>query len=292
MIYYPKLSVFENAQRNGCTEANVRRYIRQHNLDRRGDEIVRRSKEILSLHKQGLNRKEISQKLGISYSTVKKYMKEDFHPEASQNLFKSSMFNNGRNDSMLKSYSFRQEEIIGNILRLYVKDGRFDIDLTYGHGGFYKHIPNPLLKFDKFPQNEDIRPLKDADLLPVECYESIVYDLPYIIRSGSTENSLIQDRYASFNSIEELEHNNIIMLVRAYKLLKKGGVLCVKTQDVNSGNKVCWVHTFIEREAERLGFQMEDMFINISKHVMLNGKNQEQRHARRYHSYFYVFIKK
>ena len=49
MTYLPELSIEENATRNNVSVAAVRKYIKIHNIDRRGDELVRRQKKNLGI---------------------------------------------------------------------------------------------------------------------------------------------------------------------------------------------------------------------------------------------------
>jgi len=42
---------------------------------------------------------------------------------------------------IIKSISYDQDELLQWIIRLYVEDGRFDIDPTFSTGGFYRIIP-------------------------------------------------------------------------------------------------------------------------------------------------------
>ena len=52
MNYDPNKSIKENAEENHCSQANVRKYIQIHNLDRRGDEQIRRYLRIKRLRKK------------------------------------------------------------------------------------------------------------------------------------------------------------------------------------------------------------------------------------------------
>ena len=47
------------------------------------------------------------------------------------------------NKELIMSIAFNQEEILNAILQLYVGE-RFDVDVTYNKGGFYKRITPPL----------------------------------------------------------------------------------------------------------------------------------------------------
>lgn len=44
---------------------------------------------------------------------------------------------------MIKSLSFNQQQIIQDIISLYIPSGKIDIDPTYSKGIFYKNSPFP-----------------------------------------------------------------------------------------------------------------------------------------------------
>ena len=56
-----------------------------------------------------------------------------------------------------------------NILRLYVGRSCFDCDMTYSIGVFYRNIPQPTMKYDKYPQFEDVLPLEQAYAIAKWC---------------------------------------------------------------------------------------------------------------------------
>jgi len=62
------------------------------------------------------------------------------------------------NETIIKSTSYDQQEIIRNIVKLHCTDG-IEVDPTYSKGVFYTNAPDiePMLKFDLFPQTEDTK---------------------------------------------------------------------------------------------------------------------------------------
>ena len=81
------------------------------------------------------------------------------------------------------------------------------------------------------------------------------------------------------------------MLELSSKVLAKGGILVLKTMDISSPYGQIWVSNYVCNKAVELGFELVDKFILISskRYIFYKG---EQRHARKYHSYFLVFKKK
>ena len=190
--------------------------------------------------------------------------------------------------------SENQDEILYNILRLYVKKSSFDCDFTYSVGNFYVRLEKPTLKFDINPQMEDVRPLNEAlDILPNSLH-SVVVDLPFIVNVNSNERfkSKIAKRFDYFRSEEELYEANDRMIELAYSKLKISGFLIMKTMDVCGPSKQLWINNYVQNKAAECGFILEDIFILISQTKYLFTSGLEQRHARKYHSYFFVFRKK
>ena len=296
IIYDPLLTIEEIASRNGCSVNTVRQYIRQQQIDRQGDNMILLLKQIRDYRKQGLTYDEIGKKTGKSYATIAKYARmrmegDDIRKLQDEN--KRSAIQDGRNRSMIKSYYADQEEILKAILNLYVGKRTFDCDLTYGDGKFYKHIPIPRFIYDIQHNLHDVRPIIEAGLLPEQSMMSVVIDLPFIIqaRVDDDNRSVIHKRYSSFSSEHELKETYYELMQLAYRLLKEKGILVIKTQDTNYNGKQIWVHTIVERFAQEIGFELEDLFIKTQDHVMLRATLRQQTHARKYHSYFYVYRK-
>jgi ubiquinone/menaquinone biosynthesis C-methylase UbiE len=76
-----------------------------------------------------------------------------------------------------------------------------------------------------------------------------------------------------------------------YRVLKDKGVLVCKIQDSISSGKQFLSHIELINQAIKLGFYPKDIFILLSKNVILSPKHNKQQHARKFHSYFVVFNK-
>lgn len=296
IIYDPHLTIDEIAAQNGCSVNTVRQYIRQQQIDRQGDNMIILLIRIRDYRKQGLTYDEIGKKTGKSYATIAKYARMRIEVDdirQLQNENKRSAIQDGRNRSMIKSYYADQEEILKAILNLYVGKRTFDCDLTYGDGNFYKHLPIPQFIYDIQHELHGVRPIIEAGLLPEQSMMSVVMDPPFIIQAKVNEDSksVIHKRYSSFSSEQEMKDTYYELMQLAYRLLKEKGILVIKTQDTNFNRKQIWVHTIVERFAQEIGFELEDLFIKTQDHVMLRATLRQQTHARKYHSYFYVFRK-
>lgn len=292
--YNPCLTVAENAANCGVSESAIRKYIRMNCIDRKYDNQIARRKAILTLKKDNpsMSLAEIARSLGYSVNTIKKYLSMDAEL-LKIDTSKVSVFDVKRNVNNIKSFSFSQDEILKGILDLYIHEATFECDLTYSIGVFYRHLPIPPIRFDKYPQCEGVRPLDKAYSLPNNTLSSIVCDLPFIVRGYGTEANAGQlvDRFNCFASAEEAYQANADMIALAFEKLKRGGYLIMKSMDVRCKAHTVWLNAFIQMEAVKRGFVMEDLFILAAKSRMLYYRGEKQNHARKYHSYFFVFRK-
>lgn len=290
-LYDANKSISENAQKLGCSEAALRKHLKKTEADRRYDAYYARWKRIQDFFKVNPSATllEANQELGYSIHTIRKYKKvsEQELEQAFRDTSKVSNFDI-KNKNAIKSISYSQTDILSWIMKLYNDSKPFECDLTASKCIFWKSLPKPQYLYDKYPQVEGVKPLSEADLLPNEFFSSIVYDLPFIVSSGAM--SKIKERFTHFDSVEELYQANDEMLERSSRLLKKQGLLIVKTMDISHGNKQIWISDYIIRKAEELGLELIEKFILLSN-LRLFTRTHQQRVARKYHSYFLVFKK-
>lgn len=291
--YDPNLSIKENAAMCGVSESAVRKYIRTNGIDRNYDNKVVKKRAILALRKENstMSLAEMSRRLGYSVNTIKKYLSLDDN-QSDINTSKVSTFDLSKRNFIIKSVSDDQTEILLNILRLHIHKETFDCDLTYSKGVFYQHIPQPKLKFDKYPLKADIMPLEKAKDIGDASLRSIVIDLPFIVKDyNSAQTSMIAKRFNYFSSVDELYATNASMISLAFRKLRKNGFLVMKTMDFVLGGSQHWIGNFVQNTAKEIGFVLHDTFILVSKTKILTTKGEKQHFARKYHSYFFVFRK-
>lgn len=198
----------------------------------------------------------------------------------------------------ISSISYSQEEIIRNILTLHCNGENIDCDPTYSKGVFYKNIPRPIYTFDLYPQ-DDITVQADCRNLPLddESVNILMFDPPFVIGSGPSllndveGQSIIQKRFTGFKSGVELWEFYRNSLDEFYRVIKKGGTLIFKSQDVVGCGKQWLSHVEIINYAYKIGFYPKDIFILNAKNRIISGKVKHQEHARKFHSYFLVFKK-
>lgn len=196
--------------------------------------------------------------------------------------------------SIIKTISYSQDEILGWIIRLYCPDG-FDLDPTYSTGNFYKKIPQPRLKFDIKPKSSDVR-YADCRDLPIESesINTIIFDPPFVAAIPKREaNGIITSRFGYYANIQHklwgMYHD---ALREFYRILKDDGVLVIKCQDAIDAGKQYLSHVEIINCALILGFYPIDLFILLAKNRIIGRHHWDQKHARKFHSYFVIFIKK
>ena len=292
--YDPNLSIEDNAKKCGVTVHAIRKYIQANGIDRRHDAQLAKFLAVQKVRtlKPHVTVREIAEELGISQNTVRKYLNPANEP-SKIGTEKVSKFELSKASQIIKSISNSQDEILYNILRLYVHTDTYDCDLTASIGVFYRGIiPKPQHLYDKYPQMENVRSLNEAFELPNECFHSIVLDLPFIVKDeASAQTSMVSQRFTSFLTMQELYDTNDTMLDLAYRLLKKKGYLIMKTMDIKYSGKQYWIGNYVQNKAQEIGFRLEDMFILMSKTKVLSTGWHNQHSARKYHSYFFVFKK-
>lgn len=313
-------SIKELSAETGRTEASIRGEIQARGIDRMGDITIRRYRRIKELKKDGCTLRKICQDKElcelfnkpegktVSINTVRKYLHKDYQLFSHIDFSKVSTYSEyqrGKAADCLQSFGYSQDVLLKHILMLYVKKNHFDCDLTYSIGNFYKEIPAPEWKFDKFPQvnerGERPLPLDDVnEHVEEESLHSVVVDLPFIVKKldeDQEDTAIITDRFDRFDTYEELVEANQSIIETASRLLRDEGFLIMKTQDSNSSGNQIWTHTLVEDIAEKNGLVVEDLFICINADE--NGdprflpirKTYTQKHARKVHTYFYVFKK-
>lgn len=296
IMYDAKLSIEDNAANCGVSISTMRTWLKQHNIDRNFDAKLVRFKAVKKLQKRNppLTAQQIANKTGYSVNTIKKYMRMDSLKQES-NHKKLSTFDVSNNDTIIKSVSTDQYEILNWIMKLYIPAGFIQADFTFSIGVFYRDnkVPVPQLRFDKFPEQcEGVFPLEDAErIIDDGTLDSCIVDLPFLVTHKEwTDTSRMAQRFNSFDNMDEATEANKYIIGLAYRKLKRKGIYIMKTQDLYTEGKQLWFHRYVEEWAEEIGFKLIDMFILVANNRML-GEGMNQRVARKYHSYFFVFEK-
>lgn len=204
------------------------------------------------------------------------------------------------NSAIIKNISYNQKEILYNIAQLYNNGEPFECDMTASDLVFYKStkyddfiVPEPKILFDVFPKQDKIQKIEPFGKLPLEdeYINSIVIDLPFIIKPNTNSNSLIFNRFGGYKNADELYRTYYHWLSEAYRVLIPNGIVVFKCQSTIDGGIQHNTEEFSFMAAQKLGFVVVDKFILAANKRMLRIGNVKQNHARKYTSVFYVFRK-
>lgn len=307
-IHYNKTkSVRAIAETSGVSEDAVRKYIQKTGVSRSHDNAVNRIDTIRkAIAKLRQNNAEVTltglkRICGYDTKTIRKYMPYAMGEISTEKVPKVPL-----SKSVIKSISNNQQKILADILRLHSYNKEIDADLTYSVGGFYKncnYLCEPRMKYDMFPQASDVAALREVERIETGGLYTVVCDPPFTVSQGPslTEtgrttlegSNMTSSRFGCFSSIKEMENSFSYLLEQSYRILKqKNGILIFKIQPTVTSGKQYFANLFVCNTAIQLGFELVDEFILIGNRRILSSKHSNQQHARKYHSYFYVFRKR
>lgn len=192
----------------------------------------------------------------------------------------------------IQSISYKEDEIIKDILKLHSPAGEIDLDPTYSKGVIYRgSISEPKMKFDLSPVVDDCQKA-DCKSLPIdsESIGCIMFDPPFLISMEADPDNIMCNRFSRFSSWDELVGMYEGALKEFFRILYKKGIVIFKCQDVINGGYQFFSHVAVMQLAIDAGFYPKDLFILMKKNRLSQPATQ-QRHARKHHSYYWVFEK-
>lgn len=191
-----------------------------------------------------------------------------------------------------KSYFENEQECLKAILEIHNNGKTFDCDPMFNKGYFYKEVEKPKYKFDINPIVAECEQA-NAENLPLESnsISSMVLDPPFMICTRESQRNFYSSRtHSYYNSNDDLIRSYRALLTEAYRVLKNKGLCVFKCQDYTD-SKTLMSHCIVYNLATEIGFYTKDLAIlNIPKSKVYNG-NTKQRHFRKVHTYFWIFIK-
>ena len=205
-------------------------------------------------------------------------------------------------ENVIKSISFDQHEIIRNILTLHCGGGNIDLDMTFSKGGFYKNgvvRPKLAVELDQELAKKHGVICADCTALPIESASQrvVILDPPFGIGSGASLNRIVKGRnitpgrFSCFPNHDALFGFVSKAIGEAYRVLAHKGILILKIMPVVACAKQHMTHIHAANVAREIGFYFLDEFVLMAKARPISGKIKRQQHARRFHSYFFVFRK-
>lgn len=193
-------------------------------------------------------------------------------------------------------------DLFPDVLRIYAKPGDRIADVTYGRGVFWREVDTSQYECHFTDLAEDIEPpaIGGVDMrdLPYddESMNMVVIDPPYT-HNLSTLKASIADCYNLNEEASESTSAGVLRLhdagmVEALRVLRPDGTMVVKCQDQIESGKQRWEHIYILLfVTTRLDLSAEDLFVLVQGGAPAV-RWPHQLHARKNHSYFWVFRKK
>ncbi|RYC70890.1 class I SAM-dependent methyltransferase [Spirosoma sordidisoli] len=191
----------------------------------------------------------------------------------------------------IKTVAFDQQEILHSILTLYVAGSTFDVDATYGYGGFYSGlIPRPAHCFDIAPKRPEAIEGDSRKLpLPSSSVRSLMFDPPFVVTNHKDSDEYVMgQKYGGYRTITQLREHYQSSLDEFARVVRPRGIVVFKCQDFVHGRSNYFIHNEVLHMAQRAGFKAVDLFILFARNRFRGGM-VKQNHARKFHSYFWVF---
>lgn len=199
-------------------------------------------------------------------------------------------------NEVVRSLQFDQHDILRDICALHCPDG-FECDASYGNGNFYRHMKRPEHRFDIDPQVAGVSKASSINLpLHAGSVGSLVFDPPFLTyvqkgRSHKAGSVRMTARFGGYYTYGELRDHYGDSIKEFSRVIRKGGVLVFKCQDIVHNHRLHCTHAMVIGMCESAGFRLLDLYVLGAKHRMPGPQKGTQRHARIFHSYFLVFKK-
>lgn len=187
-------------------------------------------------------------------------------------------------------------DIFPDVLEIHAKDGWKILDATYGKGVFwqkvnrtrYEVITNDLVT--NADRHEDFRKLSFGD----STLDMMVLDPPYAYNPKNTLKESISGCYQNNTSVflpnmDAVRKLYLDGISEARRVLRKNGILAIKSQDMIQAGKPHWIHKEL---MDSDGFICEDLYVLVQSSIpACDPKWKRQLHARKNHSFFLIMRK-
>jgi hypothetical protein len=203
------------------------------------------------------------------------------------------------NDLVFTACQAGNDEVLPQILSLYVAPGSVVADVTYGRGVFWKQVPAGRYRLHP----TDLTTGTDCRALPYEdgSIDCVVFDPPYMHTPGGTAHVNHQNYETYYRNNQPAPsgakyHEAVLELYfagakEAHRVLRGEGIYIVKCADEVCANQQRLTHVEVVNELAGYGFVIEDLFVVVRRNKPGMSRVVKQVHARKNHSYFLVFRK-
>ena len=198
-------------------------------------------------------------------------------------------------EALYTSHQCHNDDLFARVIPFYFDEDDKIADVTYGKGVFWKKIDvskYDLRKSDLLTCPETPYDFRDLPY-PDDYFEGVVFDPPYVHNPGKL---IVDANYRNAETTKGLYHRDIINLYRdgmleATRILRPEGYLLIKCKDEIESSKQCMSHIEIHNIAiEVNGLTVKDLFV-VTQKVKPYIQFKNQQHARKNHSYLWVFKK-
>ena len=188
-----------------------------------------------------------------------------------------------------QSVSFSERDILQSILALVGRE-RIELDPCYCIGSFYDGLLQPRYKFDLLPRGPGIvqADCRELPLWP-ETIDSIMFDPPFI--AGGMGTMQMIKNYGRHESMPEFFEFLRDSFIEFYRVLKYKGALIVKIQDQVDARYNFFTHIVCADLGYSIGLYPRDLRIYVNPHRIPRVGMKIQQHARKIHSYYWIFEK-
>jgi DNA modification methylase len=201
----------------------------------------------------------------------------------------------------------KSKDIFLDILKLHVPEGSCIADVTAGKLKFWTYVN--LDKYFCVFSDRDFSRTEIAKKSSIPCLQADCKNLPY--RSESIDVVVIDPPFGqlstapqdqekhhlsdAYNLKEKRGEKGVYEMyqqgtLEAFRVLKENGIFIVKCQDFVNSQKQHWLEGYIWTFAEQNGFVRLDKFILVRQETPVM-RHDVQYHARKNHSYFWLFRK-
>ena len=193
----------------------------------------------------------------------------------------------------LKSVFENEQELLKALIAIHLDGKPIHADPMFFKGNFYKDgVERPEFCSDINPQVEGVIQ-DDAEFSRLGYGEmrSVIIDPPFMVANhGKQDQFYSSQTHTFYKSFADLEQSYFNLIKDACRYLMPNGVMIFKCQDFTDA-KTTFTHCLVKEIAERWGFYPKDLAILVKPNKVTN-PNTKQRHLRKIHTYFWVFVKK